>query len=105
MIDSLLIILQVLTALFIFCGIKVFTQWLFDDKEDRWPPHWLSYRPWSCRLCFTFWLLLGCFGVWWLLTRSMLTVVLGVMLTALDAIAQKVEQRNNTKSIYENEDF
>jgi len=105
MIDSLIIILQVLTALFIFFGIKVLTQWLFE-KEDRWPPRMLNYRPWSCRLCFTFWLLLACFGVWWLLTKWTLTVVLGIMLTALDAIAQKVEQRNNTKSIYnEDEDF
>lgn len=85
--------------------ILIFTIFILDRYlVDKWVnqenyPKWLDYLPFNCSVCATFWSLLVIyltvglvFNLWW-------TMIGGMILTALNAIAMKVNQKNRTVSI------
>lgn len=103
MIDNmLLIILQLLSVLFIFFGIRIAAHYLIEEA-DGYPPKWLDYQPFNCEKCLTTWLLAGSYTAFWLLTGCTLTLVVGLVITVLNAIAMHVDEKNNTKSIYDDD--
>lgn len=82
--------------------ILIFTIFILDRfVVDKWVnqenyPKWLDYQPFNCEVCATFWSLLVIyltvglvFNLWW-------TMIGGMILTALNAIAMWVNQNNKT---------
>lgn len=91
--------------------ILIFTIFILDRfVVDKWVnqknyPKWLDYAPLNCNVCCTFWSLLVIyltvglvFNLWW-------TMIGGMILTALNAIAMKINQRNKTIKIEDYENF
>lgn len=85
--------------------ILIFTIFILDRYlVDKWVnqenyPKWLDYLPFNCEVCCTFWSLLVIyltvglvFNLWW-------TMIGGMILAVLNAIAMKVNQKNRTVSI------
>lgn len=78
--------------------------WLgFEVTENREMPTWLNYKPFKCRKCLTFWTLtfvyltIGLsFQLWWLLGT-------GLLLAILNSLAQAIDERENTVSIFEDD--
>ena len=82
--------------------ILIFTIFIIDRYVvDKWVnqknyPKWLDYKPFNCELCATFWSLLAIyltcglvFGLWW-------TMIGGMILAILNAIAMYIDQKNKT---------
>lgn len=82
--------------------ILIFTIFILDRYVvDKWVnqknyPKWLDYRPFNCEVCCTFWSLLVIyltvglvFNLWW-------TMIGGMILSLLNAIAMKVNQKSKT---------
>ena len=85
--------------------ILIFTIFILDRYlVDKWVnqknyPKWLDYLPFNCSVCCTFWSLLVIyltvglvFQLWW-------TMIGGMILAVLNAIAMWVNQKNRTVSI------
>ena len=85
--------------------ILIFTIFILDRfVVDKWVnqehyPKWLDYQPFNCSVCCTFWSLLVIyltvglvFNLWW-------TMIGGMILAVLNAIAMWVNQKNRTVSI------
>ena len=85
--------------------ILIFTIFIIDRYVvNKWVnqknyPKWLDYRPWNCQQCCTFWSLLAIyltvglvFNLWW-------TMIGGMILSLLNAIAMKIDQKNKTIKI------
>ena len=62
--------------------------WFIVDRKD-WVPGCLRYRPFTCRICATFWTLLAAAG-WYIAAGG--TAAMAV----LNAIAMKIHQKQNT---------
>ena len=62
-------------------------------------PEWLNYQPFSCRVCLTFWSLIGIYIAIWVSFSCLITGIGGIILAILNAIAMKVHQKNNTVKI------
>lgn len=85
--------------------ILIFTIFILDRYlVDKWVnqenyPKWLDYQPFNCEVCATFWSLLVIyltvglvFNLWW-------TMIGGMILAVLNAIAMHIDQKNRTVSI------
>lgn len=64
-------------------------------------PKWLDYAPYSCELCLTFWLLMFAYISVGLSFEIYITLIGGVILAILNAIAMYINQKNKTISIEE----
>lgn len=62
-------------------------------------PKWLDYQPWICDTCLTFWTLITIYISIFLIIEAYVTLIGGISLAILNAIAMKVEQRNKTIKI------
>ena len=91
--------------------ILIFTIFILDRYlVDKWVnqehyPKWLDYQPFNCSVCCTFWSLLVIyltvglvFNLWW-------TMIGGMILAVLNAIAMKIDQKNKTIKIEDYDDF
>lgn len=91
--------------------ILIFTIFILDRYlVDKWVnqehyPKWLDYQPFNCSVCCTFWSLLAIyltvglvFNLWW-------TMIGGMILAVLNAIAMKIDQKNKTIKIEDYDDF
>lgn len=87
-------ILIVAITVAVYFTLKYFNHLMIEKGKI---PKFLDYRPFNCELCSTFWYSLGVF-----LTLG-LTVdwvfLIGVILAAMDAAAQKIEEKNKTIEI------
>lgn len=97
MMEILLIVAQIISALFIYFGILAIAEELFES--ETWPPTFLAFKPFSCKVCFTFWSQLFAFGCFWLISRWDVTLVIGVLLTVLTGIAKKVDEKNKSVNL------
>lgn len=89
-------VLQVILILAIFLPVK----WLTYQITDVWGlPAWLSYKPFSCYLCLTFWSLLAVYLTVGLIFQAYITMIGGIILTVLNAIAMWYDQKNKTIKI------
>lgn len=86
-------ILQLLLTLIIFIGVKYLVWYVTEEHKI---PLFLEYLPYTCYTCLGFWSLTAIFLASGLITHLWITMGVGLVLTALDAIAQKVDQKNKT---------
>ena len=82
--------------------ILIFTIFILDRYlVDKWVnqknyPKWLDYAPLNCNVCCTFWSLLAIYLVIGLVFQWWWTMIGGMILTVLNAIAMKIDQKNKT---------
>ena len=89
-------IIQVLLILAIFFPIK----WLGYKITEEWGlPKWLDYKPWSCNLCLSFWSLLATYLSIGLIFNLFITLIGGIALTIMNALAMWIDQKSKTISI------
>lgn len=86
-------ILQVIITFIVFF-LTAFVSWLTTEKWTM--PHWLQYRPFSCRICQNFWLNVFAYVGIYIIYQWKITLILGLILTVLNTIAQKVDQKQKT---------
>lgn len=97
------ILLQALAALIIFFAVNYGAYWLTEVKGL---PAWLQYKPWVCRLCLTFWSLMGIYITLWLSFSCLIYMTIyGISLTILNTIAMWIDQRQRTITLDEWEDL
>lgn len=83
---------------FILVGIIFFStgyfSWWFTEKGKV--PEFLQYKPFQCRLCLTFWLLVAIYLVLGISFKLWIVLISGIILAILNAIAMYINQRNKT---------
>ena len=89
-------LLQFVAVLLIFLAISYFTWW-FTEKDNV--PEFLQYKPFQCRLCLTFWLLVAIYIALGISFKLWIVLIAGVLLAILNAIAMYVNQKNKTIKI------
>ena len=90
------ILLQIIFIILIFLPVRYFAWWL---TEVRGLPRWLDYKPWNCKLCLTFWLLIASYLTVWLSFSCLYTTIGGLILAVLNAAAVWIDQKNKTVKI------
>ena len=92
----MIIVLQILLILVIFLPIKYIAYYITEVKGL---PQWLDYKPFNCKLCLTFWLLIASYLTIWLAFACLYTAIGGIILAILNALAMWIDQRNRTISV------
>lgn len=89
---------------FILVGIIFFStgyfSWYVTEKK-RCIPEFLEYKPFECRLCLTFWLLVGIYLALGISFKLWVVLIAGIILAILNAIAMYINQKNKTIKIEE----
>ena len=89
-------ILQVILILAIFLPVR----WVCWKITEEWGvPEMIDYRPWNCKLCLTFWSLLATYLTVGLIFQIYITLIGGIVLTVLNAVAMYIDQKNKTIKI------
>ena len=89
-------ILQIFLILVIFIAVS----WYSHMQVERWGlPSFLQYRPFNCKICLTFWLLMAVYGAAWLILGFKITAIGGWIMAILNAIAMKVDQKQKTVDV------
>lgn len=96
------ILLEALAALVIFFVMNYAAYWLTEVKGL---PSWLQYKPWVCRLCLSFWSMMGIFTTLYLALDLMYVAIYGILLTVLNTIALWIDQKDKTITLEEWEDI
>ena len=91
-----LIILDIIIALLVFLATNYGAFLLFE--KSSWPPKFLSYKPFSCQTCFTFWTQIG-IAVALALVEIPIAAVILAALAVLNAIARKIDEKEKTINI------
>ena len=84
---------QFIGVIIIFLLSNWFTWW-FTEKGNV--PDFLDFKPFSCRLCLTFWLLVGIYIAIGISFKLWVVLIAGVILAALNAGAMWVNQKKKT---------
>jgi len=90
------ILIQFIAVFIIFLVVSYFTWW-FTEKDNV--PEFLEYKPFQCRLCLTFWLLVGIYIAIGISFKLWVVLITGVILAIMNAIAMWVNQKNRTIKI------
>jgi hypothetical protein len=90
------ILFEFIAMVIIFLVINYGGYWL---TEVRGLPEWLQYKPFICRLCLTFWSLIGTYIALGLSFSCLYTMVGGIILAIMNALAMWIDQRNKTIKI------
>lgn len=89
-------ILQVILILVIFLPVR----WVCWKITEEWGvPEMIDYKPWNCKLCLTFWSLLATYLTVGLIFQIYITLIGGIVLTVLNAVAMYIDQKNKTIKI------
>lgn len=94
----MVILFEFIGMVMIFLLISYGGYWL---TEVRGLPRWLEYKPFNCRICLTFWSLIGCYLAIGLSFSCLYLMIGGIILAILNAIAMLVNQKNKTIKIEE----
>lgn len=89
-------ILQVILILAVFLPTK-YLVYKWTNQENY--PTWLDYKPFNCELCCTFWTLLSLYLAIGFLFSLYITLIGGIVLTILNAIAMYINQKQKTIKI------
>lgn len=92
----MIIVLQIILILAVFLPIKYIAYYITEVKGL---PQWLDYKPFNCKLCLTFWLLIASYLTIWLAFACLYTAIGGIILAILNALAMWIDQRNKTVKI------
>lgn len=87
---------EFIVMVIIFFSVNYGGYWI---TEVRGLPSWLQYKPFICRLCLTFWSLMGVYIALGLSFSCLYTMVGGILLAIMNAIAMWLHQKNNTIKI------
>lgn len=90
------ILFEFIAMVIIFLVINYGGYWI---TEVRGLPEWLQYKPFICRLCLTFWSLIGIYIALGLSFSCLYTMVGGIILAIMNALAMWIDQRNKTIKI------
>lgn len=90
---------QFLLVGIIFSIVGYFTWWFTEDKDIGHIPEFLDYKPFQCRMCLTFWLLVAIYVAFGISFKLWVFLIFGVILAILNAIAMYVHQKQNTINI------
>lgn len=86
-------ILQVILILALFFPVK----WLGWKITEQWGlPEWLQFKPWNCRLCLTFWMLLFTYLSIGLIFSLYITLFGGIAMAMMNALAMYIDQKRKT---------
>ena len=88
--------LQVILIFVLFIPIR-YLAWKVTEEWGL--PEWLQYKPWNCKLCFTFWSLLATYLSIGLIFNLYITLIGGIALAIMNALAMWIDQRNKTVKI------
>lgn len=86
-------IFEFMAVVIIFLIINYGAYWITEVKGL---PIWLQYKPFECRMCLTFWSLIGVYSAIWASFSCLIIGVVGILLAILNAIAMYIDQRNKT---------
>lgn len=87
------ILLQFILIVAIFLPVR----WFAWKMTEVWGlPQWLQYKPFICKLCLTFWLLIGAYTAIWISFACLIVGIGGILLAILNAVAMYVDQKNKT---------
>lgn len=89
----MLTLLQFVMVLAVFFPVSYLAYYL---TEVRGLPEWLQYKPWVCRTCLTFWMLIGIYVAIWVSFSCLYTGVIGIALACMNAAAMYIDQKNRT---------
>lgn len=64
-------------------------------------PRWLDYKPFNCEKCFSFWSLIATYLAVGLVFKLWVTLIVGIVLSILNAIAMYIDDRNKIVKIDE----
>lgn len=90
------ILIQFIAVFIIFLVVSYFTWW-FTEKDNV--PEFLEYKPFQCRLCLTFWLLVGIYIAIGISFKLWVVLIAGLILAILNAGAMWINQKNRTIKI------
>lgn len=89
-------ILQLILILAMFILIR----WFAWKVTEVWGlPEWLQYKPWNCKICLTFWSLLATYLSIGLIFNLYITLIGGIALAIINALAMWIDQKNKTIKI------
>lgn len=89
-------ILQVILIIAMFIPIR----WFAWKVTEAWGlPVWLQYKPWNCKICLTFWSLLATYLSIGLIFNLYITLIGGIALVIMNALAMWIDQKNKTVKI------
>lgn len=89
-------LIQILAIFAVFFAVSYAAYWITEVKGL---PRWLDYKPWNCKLCLTFWLLIASYLTVWLSFSCLYTTIGGLILAVLNAAAMWIDQKNKTVKI------
>ena len=92
----MMILLQFILILAVFIPVR-YIGWKITEEWGV--PIWLDYKPFNCKLCLTFWLLIGVYVAIGLSFSCLYTMVGGIVLAIMNALAMWIDQRNKTIKI------
>ena len=88
--------LQVILIFALFIPIR-YLAWKVTEEWGL--PEWLQYKPWNCKLCLTFWSLLVTYLSIGLIFNLYITLIGGIALAIMNALAMWIDQKNKTVKI------
>ena len=88
--------LQVILIFALFIPIR-YLAWKVTEEWGL--PEWLQYKPWNCKLCFTFWSLLATYLSIGLIFNLYITLIGGIAFAIMNALAMWIDQKNKTVKI------
>lgn len=88
-----MILLKILIILIIFFSIEALVYFITEyDKL----PKFLMHKPWFCRVCCQFWVQLGILAVFYLQTHWLIPSIFWLVITILETIALKYDEKQKT---------
>lgn len=92
------LLFQFIGVYLIFILVNYFSWW-FTEKDNV--PEFLKYKPFECRLCLTFWLLVGIYIALGISFKLWVVLIVGIILAIMNAIAMWIDQRQKTVKIFD----
>lgn len=90
---------QILQVILIF-AMFILIRWFAWKVTEVWGlPEWLQYKPWNCKICLTFWSLLATYLSIGLIFNLYITLIGGIALAIMNALAMWIDQKNKTVKI------
>ena len=91
--------IQILQVILIF-AMFILIRWFAWKVTEIWGlPEWLQYKPWNCKICLTFWSLLATYLSIGLIFNLYITLIGGIALAIMNALAMWIDQKNKTVKI------
>lgn len=89
------VLLQILAIFLIAVAVISFAYW-WADGRDEFKPEWLNYKPFNCRICLTFWMLIVIYATIGLTLNLNLFLYGGIIFAIANALAMKIDKISKT---------